>query len=329
MLCAVINAVLLMSICFNSDRTKSIHRLLIYISVASQLALLVEIFQVESIGCDFIWHRPACEITGFFTQFAAWVLMLNVLWLVSLISLHYWCPNYRNILTPKKDILVWVGIIFVSLILSLLPIGTSAYGLNNAYCWIKSSRIAEQWALWYGWMFICGLVIVVMLGLALWYSETRIQVYYESSRAINNSKQEMCRGEAKKIKALIFCILVYLTVTITMVIIYQVLAINRSMPLLILIGITEPMSILAVPLIFLTHLHNNKNVIQTKKTKTEKCRPTTGNHERSVRSLSGSYCSSNGHKKGNVIGSGEDFTGDITESLLVTEAERSELGSTM
>lgn len=335
MLCAVVNAVLLMSISFRSDRTKSIHRLLIYITFSSLLALIVDILQLESIGCEYSWHRSVCETIGFFQQFTVWVLMLNVLWLISLIVFHYWCPNYRSFLTPQKDVLIWVGIIIVSLIPSLFPVGTDAYGMNKAWCWIKSTRIAEQWVLWYGWLFSIAVAMVVLLSLALWYSETRIQLYYESSRGINDSKQQMCKGEAKKIKTLILFITAYLVVAGTVVIIYQITAINSSLPLMVIVGVTEPMAILTVPLVFVTQLHSaKKNSKQARKEKKCISPRQKGEKERSVGSINGSFCTSSYRKKGNNIGnlgSGEegDFSGDVTGSLLITDAEKSELSSTI
>ena len=334
MLCAVINAVLLMSISIRSDRTKSVHRLLIYISLASLLALVVDIIQVESIGCDYNWHRHVCVAIGFFQQLTVWVLMLNVLWLIILICFHYWCPNYRSYLTPQKDVVIWVGIVVVSLIPSVVPIGTDAYGMNSAWCWIKSSRIAEQWVLWYSWMFACALAMVVLLSIALWYSERHILLYYESSRGINDSKQQMCKGEAKKIKTLILGITAYLIIAGMMVIAHHITTINTTLPFLVVIGIMEPMSILAVPMVFVTQLHSpKKNSNNTKREEKSKFPHRRGEKERSARGINTSYSTSSCHKKGNIIrnqDSGEDdFSGCVTESLLITDAERSELSSTI
>ena len=320
-LAAVINTVLLMAIAFRSDHSKSLQRLLIYLTVSSLLVLLTNIFQVESVGCYYPWHELACQLVGFTNQFTSWILMLIILWIACFLASRYWCPNSRSILTPKIDTVIWLMIILFSLFVAIIPLGTSVYGMNQAWCWIKTSRIPEQWILWYGCMILCAATVILMLSTALWHTKQRMQLYYEYSRGINNCKQQIHKAEARKIKALIFCIIVYLIVVTTMSILNQIPQINTRMAFMVMIGVIQPLSVLTIPIVFVTLLREMAHCHSV----SGDTKNTMYNHRMESAKIQNYRASESTRKKGY----GEHSYGDTSTSLLFTETEKSEFNDSV
>ena len=101
----IINTVLLMVIWFRLEKNTPIHRLLIYLTTSSLLALITNIFQVESMGCLSFWHEPVCKSVSFLNHFTAWILMLIVFWIASVLAIHYWCSGCKGVFNFKTDII--------------------------------------------------------------------------------------------------------------------------------------------------------------------------------------------------------------------------------
>ena len=337
-LCVVICAVLLMSIFFRSDRSKAINRLLTYITAAALMALLVDIAQVISVGCDFTWHRTTCEIVGFFNQVTIWILLLQVTLLVGLIGLQYWCPSLRNVLSPAKEIVAWFVIVFASVTVALIAVGTRGYGMNGAWCWIRASRVVEQWVLWYGWLFPAIVVIAILLAITTRHSEKEMEMYYHASEGEDCSVKKNCQGEARKIKKLNLCIVGYAILAALSVSLSFVPSVNLTTPFLTITGAIIPTGKLAVPIILAAHLYNAATTKKENHTHDDykeipasdegrECLVNTMDEEdypRKVRKFGRS------EKDVRSVGSSEKgYPGDITGSLLTTDTDRSELSGTI
>ncbi len=321
-LCAIINVVLLTAISLRLDKSKSLQRLLVYLTTTSLLVLITNIMQSESIACWSPGHSSACKFVGTVNQFTAWIFMLVVMWIVSVIALRYWFHNHARVLSTKIDALILLGIVSVSFVVSIIPLATRGYGMNKAWCWIETSRVIEQWVLWYGWVIALSATIPVILGTALCYSQRKMDLYYESSRAMNNCKEKICKAEARKIKSLIFSMLVYLIAIIVVFVLNQVPRIKMNIPFLVIIAITEPLSVLIVPIVFVTHLHDAKKPPPSSSQNIHQRRAAIGpeiNSEGSSVSVNKKDSSSKKNKKIYKY-----FHEDITDSLLFTETERSE-----
>lgn len=257
-LCAVINTLLLASVCIRLDRTHLLHRLLIYISVSSLLALLANIPQAVSAFCYAPWHPPTCVFVGFANQFTAWLLLLVCVWLMGVLSLRYWCPNHRAVLNARRDVVVWFGVILLSILAAVIPVGTAGYGLNQAWCWLQEARHIEQWLLWYSWIIVIPGATLAITTTALCKSEKRLRQYYESSRGINSTNQQSNKAAIKKIKRLTFYLTVYWGLVILVIIFYQIPQVKRTMAFLVTMAILEPLGIVVVPVVFVVNLQETR-----------------------------------------------------------------------
>ena len=256
-LCALVNAFMLAAILFHSDRTSPLHRLLIYVCFTSLLVLIANALQAESVGCSAPWHAPLCEFVGFANQFTACAMLLVSLWLISLVTLQYWYPNNRVILTPKLDVLMWGAIITLGLASASVPLLTDSYGMEWAWCWIRNK--AEQLALWYGWVVTSMACSLLLLTTALCYSERRMAMYYESSRGINSCRQEGNRETARRTKALLCWMGLYTVIVSAAIALKQVPLLEKELLFLVVVGVLEPLSVITVPAIFLTHLYESRS----------------------------------------------------------------------
>jgi hypothetical protein len=253
-LCAAINALILVCVATRLDKSLLVNRVIIYLTTTSLLALLANTSQAVSAFCHAPWHSPTCVFVGLINQLTAWLLLMVSLWLMSHLSLRYWSPDNREILTAKMDVAVWIGMILIAILMSVIPLGTKGYGLNLAWCWIGESRRIEQWLLWQGWVVtLPGVTLLAMIA-ALWRSEKQMRHYYESSRGVNCSNHQRNRAVAKRMKVLISCIVAYWILITTAVVTYQIPKIKRTTAFLIAMAILEPLSIVAVPAMLAVHL---------------------------------------------------------------------------
>lgn len=257
-LCAIITAVFLAAIAISSDKSRPTQRLLTYLTFASLLALLASTMQAESAGCSTPWHHIFCEVVGFVSQFSSWILLLVALWLSAVVSFCHWCPNNRVVLTAKRDAIVWGIVASLSFLFSAIPLATRGYGLKGAWCWIQGSRVVEQWVLWYGWMVGGVVTSVIMLVMALGCSERRLSMYYESSRGINNTKHQVSRAVANRIKILTACIALYLLVIALSLALAHIPQVRDTAGFLVATAILEPLGVIAIPVIFASSLYDLK-----------------------------------------------------------------------
>lgn len=262
-LCAVINALVLASNCIRLDKSRPLHRLLIYTSLSSLLLLLANIAQAVSAFCFGPWFAPTCTFVGFANQFTSCLFLLATLWLVTVQILRYWCPNNRTVLTVRKEAAIWAGLVLLCALTATIPLGTEGYGINQAWCWLKGSRIAEQWFLWYGWAIALPGVTTAILAVALHHSEKRLEMYYESSRGINSTMQRRNTAAVKKMKAFLACKAVYWILVTIAITLYQVPQVRRAVPFLVTMAILEPFSIVIVPVVF-TVLHDSESAHSAK-----------------------------------------------------------------
>lgn len=254
--CAVVNTLLLAALYFRADKTNFIHRLLLYVCVSSLLLLLSSTSQAEAVGCTSAWHHTVCILVGFLNQLTTWVLILVLCWLGSALTLHYWRPNSKTVLSPnRRDVIIWLGIASFSLLIALIPLGTDGYGMDRAWCWLETSKIAERWVLWYGWVILCTLVVLGIILIGICCSERRMATFYESSRGIDVSKQLRNRAVARKIKLLIACAVVYLLYVSVLSALNQLPWINTHVALLSSMAILEPVSILLIPVGLVSLFH--------------------------------------------------------------------------
>ena len=254
-LCAVINTLILASLTVRSDKSRPLHRLVIYVAVSSLLALLANISQTVSLLCFAPWFPPTCTTVSFVNQFTACLLLVLSVWLTGVLVLRYWCPNNRTVLTARKDVAIWAGILVFCGLVAAVPLATEGYGLRQAWCWIKDSRIAERWLLWHCWVVITPGASMVVLIAALTHSRQRLEKYYESSRGINSTILLRNKETAKKINALISFIAAYWTIVTAATVLDQVPHVNNTLPFLVVMAILEPLGIVAVPVVFAVHLH--------------------------------------------------------------------------
>lgn len=257
-LCAVIVALLLASVCIRLDRSQLIYRLLIYISASSLLTLLANTLQAVSAVCHAPWHPPTCVFVGFANQFTAWLLLLVSTWLMGVLSLRYWCPNNRSVLTTRRDVSIWIGVVLISALVAVIPLGTKGYGVNQAWCWLQETRVLEQWVLWHGWVLVVLGATLATAVTALCLAEKRLGQYYESSRGINSTNQQRNRAAAKKIKMLISYIFVYWVLVTIVIVLYQIPQVKRPKVFLFAMAILEPISIVVVPMVFIVHLQETR-----------------------------------------------------------------------
>lgn len=257
-LCAVINILLLASVSIRLDKSLFLHRLLVYLSVSSLLALLANIPQAVSAFCYAPWHRLTCVFVGFVNHFTACLFLLVSVWLTSVLSLRYWCPNHRAFLTVGRDVAVWFGVILLSVLVAVIPVGTEGYGLNQAWCWLQEAKLVEQWLLWHSWVIIIPGATLAITITALCKSDKRLRQYYESSRGINSTNQQRNKAALKKIKILVSYIAVYWGLVILAITFYQIPQVKRTMAFLVTMAILEPLGIVAVPVVFVVHLQETR-----------------------------------------------------------------------
>lgn len=256
-LCSIVNILVLTSVSIRLDKSQLLHRLVIYLDVASLLSLLADIPQVVSAFCYAPWYPLTCVFVGFARQLSSWLLLLVGLWLASVLTLRYWCRNYREALSVGRDAVVWLGMVLLSTVVAAVPLGTGGYGLNQARCWIKEARHVERWLLWHGWTTVAPLVAVVITTTALCQSEKRQQQYYESSRGINCTTQERNKTAARKLKRLISYIAIYWAFTTLATLLYQIPQVKDAMPFLATMAILEPLGVLITPVVITVHLHQS------------------------------------------------------------------------
>ena len=280
-------------------------------------------------GCLSFWHEPVCKSVSFLNHFTAWILMLIIFWIASVLSIHYWCSGCKGVFNFKTDIIVLIGIITFSLLIAIIPIVTDGYGMNQAWCWIKTNRIVEQWLLWYGWVTVCTIAVLLMLSIALCYTNKKMKLYYESSRGTDNFKQLRCKAEARKIKTLILCIIVYLSLVTTSSILNHVTKVSDTVTFLVIIGITEPLFILILLVMFIKNLYKAKNPSTDTTGNLETLAPPSAITE-SDASTSINMQSHGGLNSRKVNSSGGKYHGmeyseEITTSLLLTQTVRSDI----
>lgn len=254
-LCSVISVLLLTSVSIRLDKSQLLHRLIISLTVSSLLVLLSDLLQGVSAFCYAPWYPPTCVVVGFVSQLTSWLLLLVGVWLGSVLSLRYWCPNHREALGAKSEAGVWLGIVILSVLAAVIPLGTGGYGLNQTQCWLKENRYIEQWLLWYSWMVVAPVVAIVMLTIAMCQSEKRQRHYYESSRGINSVSQQRCKAAAKKLKRLICYITVYWGFVTLATVLYQIPQVRNEMPFLVTTAILEPLGVLVTSVVLIVHFH--------------------------------------------------------------------------
>ena len=257
-LCAVIATLLLASICIRLDKSQLIHRLLIYTSSSSLLTLLANTLQAITAACHAPWHPQTCVFVGFANQFTAWLLLLVSAWLMGVLSLRHWCPNNRSVLTARRDAPIFIVAVLISALVAAIPLGTKGYGVNQAWCWLQEARVVEQWLLWHGWVLVVLGVTQVTMIMALCLAEKQLRQYYESSRGINSANQQRNKATAKKIKLLIYYILVYWVLVTMAIVLYQIPQIKRSKVFLFTMAILEPLSIVVIPAVLIVHLQETR-----------------------------------------------------------------------
>lgn len=339
LLCAVVNFLLLTTITVRLNKTSPLHRLLVYLAISSLVMLGANILQVESVFCHSPWYLPACEFAAFMNHFTGWMLMLVCLWLAVVLALHYWCPNDRIVLTPRKDVVVWCGIVLFSMLVASVPLVTRGYGMNQAWCWLKSAHIAEQWALWYSWVVATPGLVMLILVTAVWQSGKRQERYYESSRGINNTKQQRSKEAVKKMKTIVVCIGVYWAIITLAIVLRQIPQIKRTLTFLVAVAILEPLSIVAIPVVFITHLYDYRRPVASQTA--HSVVPHLPQHQQQRRtsetltSASINHSSCNGDEsektsksKQRELGKkgykGQHYKEELTSSLLLTETLSSE-----
>ena len=341
LLCAVVNFLLLTTITIRLNKTSPLHRLLVYLAASSLLALWANILQVGSVFCDYPWYFPACEFAAFMNHFTGWILMLVCLWLAIVLALQCWCPNNRivlPVLTPRKDVVIWCGILLLSMLVASVPLVTHGYGMNQAWCWLKSTSIAEQWLLWYLWVVGTPGVVMVILVIAVRQSGKRRDTYYESSRGINSTKEQKSKEAAKKMKTVIICIGVY-WVTITLAIaLRQIPQIKSTLPFLIAVAILEPLSIVAIPVVFIIHFYEYRRPAALQTAHSAVPHPPHQRRESETSTLTSINHSCNGdepektskpnqRETGKKEYKGHHYREELTSSLLLTETLSSEYGN--
>lgn len=334
LLCAVVNFLLLTTIALRLNKTsRTLHRLLVYLATSSLVMLGANLLQVGSVFCHAPWYLPACECAAFMNHFTGWVLMLVCLWLAVILALHYWCPNDRTVLTPRKDVVVWCGILLISMLAASIPLVTGGYGMNQAWCWLKSARIAEQWALWYLWVIVTPGAVMLILVTAVWQSEKRQDQYYESSRGINNTKQQRSKEAVKKMKMIVVCIGVYWSVVTLAIALRQIPQIKSTLSFLVAVAILEPLSIVAIPVVFITHLYAYRRppaALQTAQSAVPRLPPHQQRRESEASTSASINHSCDGEQSEETSKSkpgkykGQHYREELTSSLLLTETMSSE-----
>lgn len=254
-LCSIINVLILISVSIRLDKSQLLYRMVIYLALSSLLAELADAPQVVSVFCYAPWYPATCVFVGFSKQLSSWLLLLVGLWLASVLSLRYWCPNHREALTARRDAGIWLGIVLLSVLVAVIPLGTGGYGLNQAQCWIKGSRRIEQWLLWYGWTIIAPVVAMVITTTGLCQSEKRQQQYYEFSRGINCTSQQRSNAAATKLKRVITYIAVYWVFVTLATILHQIPQVKNATPFLVTMAILEPLGVLLTLTVIVVHCH--------------------------------------------------------------------------
>lgn len=331
-LCALLNLVLLTVLLLHSDHTSPLHRLLSYLSLSSLLLLVANALQTVSVGgCSAHWHTPVCEFVGFANQFASCMLLMVSLWVILLLAVQYWCPNNRVILTPKLDLLAWGAVVTASLLSAAVPLGTDGYGVDLAWCWIKGSRRVEQVGLWYGWVVGSMTLALALLTGALCYSERRTTLYYEYSRGINSCQKKVSKETARRTKALLCWMALYTVVVSAVIVARQVPHVQKERTFLVVLGVLEPISVLAVPVIFITHLYDHRQRLKVAERPQGLAQPPCPAQSRSEAPRRARYQQRedlsrplNSQETMAWVEGSEDTGEEVTSSLLLTQTLRSD-----
>ena len=151
--------------------TYFVYRLAIYQVVAALLFSLAECLVILNINyTNSLFHSIACKTTAFLIQYTTWVKLLFTLCLV----FHLFCLTVCLKNFVKLEVIYILLSVLFPLLHVWIPFIHNSYGIANAWCWIRNwndncptrkykEGIIEQFALWYGPLFVSLTVCLFMV----------------------------------------------------------------------------------------------------------------------------------------------------------------------
>ena len=183
----------------------SLYLLLSGLFVASVLSILI-----VGVKLDFAQHHRLCQAFGFLMEYSVWTLLLLTTFvtshLASLVLLH---KNFE-----KLEIFYVLFSCIFPLLFLWVPFYNDRYGFAGAWCWIRAldtddcsfhqDGAIEQFALWYGPLFvilIINLVCIVAISVVLCHKAFRKTAdlkaaIIEQGEAAKNQKTVTFQDEA-------------------------------------------------------------------------------------------------------------------------------------
>lgn len=179
----ILCAAILVQICRKMDKENFLHRLSLYLVLAS-------IFYLVALGTQFVIaidntnsaFQNLCTGVAFLDLFASWIQLLMSIWIVAHLFFRYYMHNIQCCYKPEveerrinqagterahskilrhccgearqffvdeprtlTEVLFVISIVTVALVFSVIPLLSGAYGKTPGWCWIQAKDENCQW----------------------------------------------------------------------------------------------------------------------------------------------------------------------------------------
>ena len=143
-------------------------RLVLYLLLSGLFVASVTALMITGIPFDFSQHHSLCQAIAFFWQYSIWILLL----LTTFIVFHLAALVFFFKTLKKLEVSLVIFSLLFPLLFSWVPFLHDTYGLAGAWCWIRvygyadcqfyREGLIEQYALWYGPLFLLLIVNAIL-----------------------------------------------------------------------------------------------------------------------------------------------------------------------
>lgn len=242
-----------------------LHRLILYLTVASLVYLVAYVAQVAVLLRDAVSPSTlhyVCTTVAFFDQWGAWLQLLFTAWITLYLSCKYWNPQMK-MHQGVQEVSCMVLALVLPTGVALIPAVTHVYGMSrDGWCWLKdrdtecninNKGVIEKWALWYTWVLLLEVFIPIPFAIALCYS-------YKMANQTKGTADRISKGYKRQAKAITVLLVLYLGIYFTMttyelfISLHLIATKKYVFGMWIAFGIMSPVSATFLPVAFLVHI---------------------------------------------------------------------------
>ena len=229
------------------------YRLAMYQILSSLCLSVVEVSFLTLFNYDGdIYQQIACKTTAFFLEYFVWIKLLFTICLV----FHLFCLAVCLKNFQKLEIGYVLFSILFPLLYTWIPFIHNSYGVAGAWCWIRDWKddcanenylegISEQFALWYGPVFISLTVSVVAVFIIVVVLAQRMCAHRnpEHECLIENHECNQNKKAIKELLPLLAYPVIFYILTLFPLInrVYSAISSNASFELVLAHSMTEPL----------------------------------------------------------------------------------------